>query len=433
MSSNRASISSRGLEYHRNASLFLHYRVRLARMRPFLLRFLVKSVIVALRVILTPLVWFELLSQRVFKWIYRSRGVYYYTLRRGANGYERAEGFFAQIEGILKGASEIRIAVGEMGHDLMDNERLIAGLKDAYVVNHAKIEIVHGPRVDPKTTLIYDLARDDVVKLYRMPKYRAHHFMHVTDPHGSVSVIDESTHIETYWEADRHGVIRTYLRGRVRSYYVSPQSNRRAKDLKEVFDARKATANRVFSHPQLYPAQELSLGTLSDAASNLLAKYLIQPVGVFFDAPLDLKVRSAYQGVGGNGNRNNIDMPNVERTPNPSNPGHTEKWNEPPTKEIELKITLDDIPEGPTCDACGLQTVRALVEYVCGTTYQVKAKEAPGYRCPRDGLEYLSGETLLEFLPTARDFFLGIGELQAAEALDETIKEESERVVRSTN
>lgn len=58
----------------------------------------------------------------------------------------------------FKGAVDIKMAVGEIDHHLMENRQVLDGIIYACEHNHASIEILHGPRVDPKTKTIFELA-----------------------------------------------------------------------------------------------------------------------------------------------------------------------------------------------------------------------------------------------------------------------------------
>ena len=94
-----------------------------------------------------------------------------------------------------------------------------------------------------------------------------------------------------------------------------------------------------------------------------------------------------------------------------------------PHVQVRPQLTLHDIKPSPHCIACGNETRKQLIEYWWGDQrFVVYARKAPGYRCPKDGLEFLSKETLINLLPKARDAFKEKGYISKAQDLDSTIE-----------
>lgn len=211
-------------------------------------------VIKLLNIIQIPVVPLEIQLAPFWAAIFRLRGISYYAFRRTENGFEDAGPFMTQVVGILKDACEIRIAVGEMGSALMENVQLIAAVRQAYINNGARIEIVHGPRVDPKTKTIFEMAKRDTVRvtLYRTPQYISHHFFLITSRTGQVSVIDEGVHNETLWPKRRGNSSRLAMTGKARKYYVTTRLGGRAR-----FKIRIWSQDRTFKS-NLPPPRTLS-------------------------------------------------------------------------------------------------------------------------------------------------------------------------------
>ncbi len=372
-----------------------------------------------------PVVPIELWLRPLWASIFRLRGISYYVVRRTENGFENADQFVEHAVRILRGASEIRIAVGEMGHALMESPQLLAAVQKAYEENQAIVEVVHGPRVDLKTTTLFEMAKRDNerIGLHRTRDYTAHHFFLVTDRTGQVSFIDEGTHNETLWSKSVPNRESTAMTGRARKYYVADRATRRARDLRAEFDHRLGLSHQIYNHPGLYPPQQYSsLRVFARAIWNVPNKHLLQPFAVFLDQPVDLNATNMCAILAaGNKSRKSHSM--VERN------GDMPEWmKRRPIRDVYLKIRKEDIPAGPLCFACRLPTVKALVEYTCGDKIIVRAKNAPGYQCPRDGLEYLCPQTLLEFYPKARDIMLEYGDREAATTMDAAIAQEREPI-----
>ena len=96
----------------------------------------------------------------------------------------------------------------------------------------------------------------------------------------------------------------------------------------------------------------------------------------------------------------------------------------PIVDNITLETSLDDIPEGPPCMACGYPTEKIyLDEHTCGgTSGIVRAENVAGYRCRNGcGFESYSHEAILESLVKAREIMLARGDKATAKAFGTAI------------
>lgn len=250
----------------------------------------------ALRLFQRVWVWLERLSKPFSTWRLGRHGISYYVIPYSEKGFEDADELFGKIVKILKTAKEIRVTVGEMGHAMWERQELIDALKYAYRENQARIEIVHGPRVDKKTTQVFALAEQGMINLFRMPKYIPHHFMVATSLTGEMSVIDESIHDETLWAKDQTGELTLLFASKVRLYYVFDRSKDLAEYLISEFKRRKKTAVCTFEHPDIIAPQGISQRKLLvDTPLSLLPRHIFQPRSLRSDSPLDFPLKSLYK------------------------------------------------------------------------------------------------------------------------------------------
>ncbi len=241
---------------------------------------------------------FELSLRRLLVQIISSRGIAVYAVRRTEKGYENADEMFTHIKPLLIEAQEIRIAVGEMGHQLFENMELLESLQYAFDRNQARIEIVHGPRVDPYTRHIHQLEDKGIVSLYRTAYYIPHHFFLVRNRIGQVSAIDESTHYETLWAKDALGHLFALFEDDVRLYYIINQSTRRVRQLAREFEKRKGLAERVSEHPEIFPVQAYAVSSIVLKLFKYLPmKFVLQPLAILFDLPIDLLLENLYRRI----------------------------------------------------------------------------------------------------------------------------------------
>jgi len=322
--------------------------------------FILKYELTILR--LFQIVWvpLELFLQPLLAWVFRLRGVSHYVVRRTEKGYENADELFKEAAKIFREAEEIRIAVGEAGHQLMEHPELINGLQHAFEKNQATIEIVHGPRVDSKTQRVYDLAKKDIVGMFMMEKYKGHHFILVTGPAGEVSVIDEGTHNETRWMESKDGELVPVLGSRARLHYIIKHSNRRVRYLRDEYERRKNAAYPIFENPLISSPQKLSpLRILADVLLNFPNKHFLQPLSIISDFPLDLLVRNLYHEVtrGDKASKNGLE-PSPDSSVLMKSPEYILRPRPPFVEEpafithFEIDITLEQVPNNDPCELC---------------------------------------------------------------------------------
>lgn len=104
-----------------------------------------------------------------------------------------------------------------------------------------------------------------------------------------------------------------------------------------------------------------------------------------------------------------------------------------PIEVIELQSITTDIPDTGTCICSGfddhknIKSERVMITYTCGDEVIVATK-GPGYRCPVDGLETLSSQTIIEFFPKAIDILKTRGANKDARTLQEVLDLERAQV-----
>lgn len=234
-----------------------------------------------------PLLWLMVVSYPVVQWILSLGGVKYFLIQRAAN-HKASNPAIDQLEQLLIDAVEIQIAVGEAGHRLMEHPGILTGLKTAFYNNHASIEIIHGPRVDPLTHTIFEYAQTGMLTLYRMPEYARHHFLLIKNRQGITTLIDEGIHNEAIWKVDDEGKVTEVLASKARLYYITERANRVIDSRRKEFQKRKCASQVNMKHPYLNPPQNYHwLRYILEALFSLPIKHALQPLASFFNLPLD--------------------------------------------------------------------------------------------------------------------------------------------------
>jgi len=225
--------------------------------------------------------------------LFELRGVDYYIVDRTApleerNARERE--VFDLVQKILTDAIEIKVALGEVGHQFMEHPAVLEGLSRAFIINSANIEIVHGPRVDPKTTSIFSFARQDVVRLFKMDNYESHHFILVKKRDGDVILVDEGVHVEAIWSKDKSGD-RDFSSDQ-RYYFVTSNKPKVIQQRKNEFTNRKNKATEIKHHPNLNSPQNRSVFRLTtNVLFDTVYGRLKQTISLLLDAPSPLKLK----------------------------------------------------------------------------------------------------------------------------------------------
>lgn len=187
-------------------------------------------------------------------------------------------------------ASEIYMALGEMGHGLMERPDVLNAFMNARQNNNATIQILHGPRVDPETLEIFNLASENIVELYRTQQYYNHHFSYVKDMNGKITIFDEGIHDETIWGTNELGDTIPFFTSLARHQYLISKSNRLHKSLKSEFDDRKLSAKKVYTRPDKFVPSDYSPLRifLTSTFINVPFRHIIQPLRNLLDIPLDI-------------------------------------------------------------------------------------------------------------------------------------------------
>lgn len=393
------------------------------------------NVLTALNLLQHMIVKGELLLRPLLTWLFRYRNTSFYAICRSEEaeeGFEGANILFKHVAEIFQNAQEIKIAAGELGHPLMERSPLVNHLERAYYDNQTRIEIIHGPRVDPQTRHLFELEREGVIRLFRMPTYRRHHFMLVTGLDGQVTAIDEGIHYGAVWlRKDRTGDPVSVLTDKARFYYITT-SDRRVHCLREEYERRKAETDPTTEHPGvLSPPQEYSLSRiLGDVGGSLLLKYTLQPLSVFLDQSYDLLIGDGYKEVSQDGDRTN----GLESSLNGSGLGPRKRAEEKGKVlsrtsaeqgviSFGIDITVEQISASEPCELCEESMARTLLTYELpyrnrGRPCIARCDRVPGYRCDSCDLEFYDLHASIAVLEQARRI--------AQEARDETTLERIE-------
>ena len=229
---------------------------------------------------------------------FRRAGIRKFFFLRGSTSNERA---FDELLSLLDDAIDIKLALGEMGHRLMENEKMLERLVRAYQTNQANITIVHGPRVDPETHRVFELAREGILSLYCMPNYRSHHFFLITSKNGKTTAIEEARHLETRWKKVG-GQWKESAHSYVRTYFVASQPYR-LQNLRQAFRIRRTTASRIYESPALEENQQPKLAVNNfDVWRRLFwgtwwifkLKFYYQPKSIIDDSSEDIDLHEKW-------------------------------------------------------------------------------------------------------------------------------------------
>lgn len=198
--------------------------------------------------------------------------------------YERAISKFSDI---LRSGVRIQSATGEMGNKLMEHPKMIASIKEAKKENKAVIEILHGPRVDPKTKKIFKLAKEDTVKLRKSDYYFHNHFTLVRTKDKKDYLIVEQLHDEVLWNSRTK---RPFHENKTRVIYIFEPKPKTLAKYQEVYTNRRKASEAETKSPGLRAPQEISLVKIVRELiwKNLVLSNAVQPFSIFWDIPVDL-------------------------------------------------------------------------------------------------------------------------------------------------
>lgn len=197
------------------------------------------------------------------------------------------EYFFSKMASEIKKGKSIKIRLGEMGHLLIDNEKIIDAFLTAYKRNQAEIEIVHGPRVDPRTAKIYELVESGIVDTFKSNKYFQNHYMVIETASGNKTVFDEGIHDETLWRLDSDDPL---LESLTRNIYIIKGDKKIFQSYIDGFEymknnAKRSTKNPKIENPQNFSWLKLFIGGI---INNLILGRIIQPISIAYDIPMKI-------------------------------------------------------------------------------------------------------------------------------------------------
>lgn len=226
--------------------------------------------------------------------ILKAFGVTYYlnvfedALLRPINVGPRFSGeeLFANLNKYFNEAKLIQFSLGEFGAVIMENPKVIEGIMYAHKKNKAKIQIVGGPRADPKTRTIFGLAKKGILEIYRTPIYMSNHFVIITGKNGEKLIVNESVHEETIWSPKTEDKIYSSI---TRAIYIFNRKKHYVEALSREFERRKSMSARITRHPGLNPPQNISSTKLlirSFLWKGFILKHIIQPLSITVDLPL---------------------------------------------------------------------------------------------------------------------------------------------------
>ncbi len=231
----------------------------------------------------------------------RGTSTYVFTVTDLA--YSGPKQFFTRVEDALKEAKEVWMCVGEMGFRLMERDEIINGINFAAKHNGASIKVIHGPRTDPKTKRIFDLAKDGLVELFQLENYPSHHFLYIVSKTGRRLLIDESPHLEPVRARNQAGMVVEFYRSMHRFFYF-------IRDPKWLGQRRLRQAQNRIRLAERHRLLRIGHGTRGYPLFGILLNYILfiipytlilQPLLVFLDR-LQSSWDNVYSGVQGNQN-----------------------------------------------------------------------------------------------------------------------------------
>jgi hypothetical protein len=356
----------------------------------------------------------DLLTYPLVARILKLRGIDYFVLSYAEISRRSPERFFSLVESLLSDAQEIRIAGGEMGSGLMENPRLLNGLRRAVHNNNALVHIIHGPRVDPDTRMVYELAAEGKLTLFMRPQYDGHHFLLVKGKDDKVTLIDEGMHDEVLWGIDGQGKPKPAFASQVRRFFVTKHTPRLISELMSEFEAKEYASTVDKIHPTLTQTQDLSvLRLLYSAFLCVPTQRLTQWLSLVYDWPIAHIPNKVYKPSTIRNQRLSTTM------------GTKEAVASRPTinRNIPLNTKIEDIPNNINCVVCGKHADRTYINFELSfDNIKLQALRAAGYRCANDQLEFISDEALLEAYQKAKDIAKAFEDSHLVSAVQERIQ-----------
>ena len=289
-------------------------------------------------------------TKRKVKEFLKQKGADTYVLTVTDHEYRGGTRFFTKVGDVLKETQEGWMCVGEMGFRLMEREEIIDGIKHACKKNGADIKIVHGPRIDPRTHRVLELAREGKVKLFPLENYPSSHFLYLVSTTGKSYLIEESPHAEPVRAKDKEGKIVEFYRSLHRVFYFIPNPNwlgrlRLKQAQHRVWKSQQRRYPRISSKERGYPLFGILLSMLF---YFIPYTFFIQPLIVLFDrlaaSWANLFKKSGSSMIwGANGKRVRVEKMNQEI----SKAKHTGGQNheKPPPKEANIPIEQVPVEE----------------------------------------------------------------------------------------
>lgn len=148
-------------------------------------------------------------------------------------------------------AIDIKIAIGELDHRIMEDSMILDGLRKAQERNNANIEIVQGPIVDAKTHTIYEMSARNALAIFRSDQNYPHNFILLTNSDGQVTIVELSRHYDMPKLRTNQNVDFEPFRNHALSFYIRSGSGFRATTLMRVFRNRKTIQSEFMSSPSL--------------------------------------------------------------------------------------------------------------------------------------------------------------------------------------
>ena len=218
-----------------------------------------------------------------------------YYLVRGAPTTD----FVDYMKTLLNEAIDVKIAVGELSHQIFETLVVIETLNKIRQNNKANIEIIHGPNVDPMSQSIYKMSNDNSISIFQCYRNFPHHFALLTDTNGQVTTIEINRHYDKPVQSSVQDKEGRAVRNQARSVFIHRHSKVRAATLMRIFRNRKTISIEVYSNPTSRISDIRSSVARDNNDSSLLGKlgYLfmlallklaIHPAAVIFDRNWDI-------------------------------------------------------------------------------------------------------------------------------------------------
>ena len=145
-------------------------------------------------------------------------GIHFTFAGINESGFLASDPFFSQVENFLKDAKVMWVCFGQLGKRFLERPEFVRGLTHAIKKNLARVYILTGPRHDPDTKTVFELAATGLIEIFPLEEYPSDHFLLIENFAGQKILIQESPHPETI-RGRKNGELAELFNGFFRLFY----------------------------------------------------------------------------------------------------------------------------------------------------------------------------------------------------------------------